>query len=222
MPKVNPNSMPYPRLVNQIGKACAAMRVDGIDRFDVAAVCIKESMGNPFFCPCDTLFKVNLNALALGSTVNGAAFTDFIRIKSGGNKGSIPKFRFEASWFKLVEYDAALRHLSRMQKALYSCSIGVGQKSILYLMEGHKAPYDASYLDQFLCDPDMQVRQVMADLAQCLRSAGGKRALAFTKYNAGCGCHHVTPYGEQVEAVADNLRLLYAREIVDGRSPPST
>jgi hypothetical protein len=180
------------------------------DIYDVAAICIMESAGKPFWSDGDMLLKANVLSLQTTAKVTAKEFIEYVRVKEGPNKGQIPKFRFEASWFRLVQTDNRFASFSPVQKALWSCSIGIGQQSIYYLMHNNEKTAEDPYLLLFMRDPGMQVRHVFAYISSATRHADGEKALAFTRYNSGLSAKHVSGYGARCFAIADHLRKSYA------------
>ena len=124
----------------------------------------------------------------------------------GPGKGLMPVFRFEEVWLKEARAWAALAKLDPVDTVALSCSWGIGQKWGLAYVESqaHEEPKLArETLRNFLTNQDVQLKQVVADYASCLRQSQGNRALAFSRYNAGMRCLAVTGYGASVLAKAD-------------------
>jgi len=206
----NKPAKPFLPVIKMTRQAVEGMTLKGFDLYDIAAIAIKESNGNPFFMPQDLLLKANLNALSVGAGVKADDFLLYVRLRHGPNQGSIPKFRFESVWFKQLHGVDPGHKFSKEKRALLACSIGMCQKSILYLTWGHLDYLDDRHLQQFMSDPFMQLRQCAHDLQSLHAGREVPMDLAFTRYNAGASREHVTEYGKRVEAIAENLRKEYA------------
>jgi hypothetical protein len=177
-----------------------------MDIYDVAAVCFKESAGNGFFSPMDVLYRVNLLAVSAGAHVLPNQFEYFIQVHDGPNKGRIPKFRFERSWYEQIQISSLYKHLTKLDQALWACSIGIAQKSILYLMASGRTSQSESVVQNFCSDEAVQIRQCYADLEALAVRAHGNKALAFSQYNAGASSMRVTDYGAQVLKFSGEFR----------------
>ena len=203
-----PEHNPYQRLFELIRIHIPEDLLKAVSKYDVAAVAIQESMGVAFFCTCDSLYKQNLLALSVGSGCDQRRFINYITVQNGASKGEIPKFRFEASWFRLVNHDDKTKDFPLEKRALYSCSIGIGQQSLYYLMKAHQHDDFETFLDNFISSEGMQLRQLLYVLQGEVSGAKGDKALAFTRYNQGHSARHVSDYGTRVLALSNRLKQL--------------
>jgi hypothetical protein len=156
------NGGKYPRLRALIEKSFSEYSSNSIDVFDVMAWCIKRTMGENKFCPCDSLFVARADVVRKASEVPLKYFLDSIRIISGPEKGQIPKFKFCPTLFAHIETTKGLRDKPVVVRLIAATQVGIGLLSVNWLARSWTDDEWMTYLQQFLADPNMQIREIIA------------------------------------------------------------
>lgn len=194
--------MPFPGAFSCILVALSQSQVNDVPPEVVLAVCQRESMCNPFFCKCDKLFTENLDAMARCTGLRKDLLTKKLSVEGPGGMVQISKFRFEPTWWSLLTAESKFKDLDPYEKALLSCSLGIGQKWSFALVQKMDGPERDLYLKHFMLDPAMQIRTLIGDLHSCITASGGDWELALTRYNSGIHAQRISGYGAQVYTVA--------------------
>lgn len=166
---------------------------------EVLAVCLRETSCNPWFTENEPLLKENLVEMEKKSACSRTAFMNEIIFRSSTGVLTVPKFRFEQSWFYEVVRAGRWKNQSLAQKVALSCSWGIGQKEAEAIVSRDKTGEPMRCLKQFRENLDLQIMQVFIDLAEIKAMDPLNRPLMFSRYNAGSGCNHVNGYGRLVE-----------------------
>ena len=153
--------MPFPGAYQRIVSAKAALNDTLVPPCLVLALCQRESMCNPFFCKCDMLFKTNLSAVVAGAGVSSQEFLSLVTVRPAGGPPVIGKWRFEKLWWDQINANPRLSKLSPAHRALLACSLGIGQKWALAMVERMSPAEWLTYLNSFISDPAMQLIQVI-------------------------------------------------------------
>lgn len=167
----------------------------------IAAVAVKESHANMWFCKCDMQYKENMRTAVQLNAKSEANILRLITVTEGPYANHIPKFRYELSW-----REDALRLSRRMKDRQdwafrMACSYGMCQKSMwIHLSAKPIEQWESAYW-QFLTDPFEQLHVCASDLHYLLKAARGNLDLALTRYNAGPGANHISDYGEKVKGL---------------------
>jgi hypothetical protein len=175
---------------------------------DVLPVIWKESMGIEWFnpsCGCDPLFKANMAALNHATGISQSDWLRAIQVKTGPNRGAIPKFRFEPSYWQWAQVTAPRAKMFGASAAMLACSWGVGQKMARWYLANEPEHAWFAQLELFNSDVRLQVDAVAKDMEYLLRISAGYRPLAFSRYNAGPTHKTVTEYGKQVNDERESL-----------------
>lgn len=206
----NGQRKPYTRLFSDIQKAVSTIPDFKGDVFLMMAVCVRESMGVPWFCKCDSLYKANMNVVRthFGMEVSNE-FLRAITVKGGTNAGKIPKFRFEPGWFGLNQSNPDTARLQPVPLIIMSCSFGMAQKGALWMVPGVPQAERWLAVNQLMKDPEYQLLTLAHDLQQLGAFKGHDVELALTRYNAGASAKHVTSYGLRTYDLARELKTMY-------------
>lgn len=214
MTQEKPVRLPFVGLVDLIRKVVVFDDRFPFDVYDLTAVCVRETYNSPLWCACNSLDKSNLQAVCVGANVRADDFLAMIRIREGKWRQQIPRFRFEANWLSIVQAAAWYGSLGQVDKAVFSCSFGIAQKSAYYLTRDLRPESRWLYLQRFMGDLDMQLRQLYKDLCAAYRIGEPCKLWAFSRYNGGPGADRSTPYGLKVADLAQEIREKYAT--IDG------
>lgn len=170
-------------LISKVKEVLAARPRKHVRLSDVLAVIEHESHGSAIFRTTDLQYQQNLNAAAKITGMSSDAIRKAAVIQSGPFKGCIAKFRCEPgyyAWAKTLKN----RPWTAEEKFLLSCSFGLGQKMMRWLVSG-TAPGDwMSIIRQFMGSVNLQIAYCAGDLEQLI-ARYGDREVAFTCYNAG-------------------------------------
>lgn len=200
---------PYPRLSILLQTIFKEHSAKHATREDVLAVCRAETSCDGWFHKCcDPLYKANMIAMTSRTGIAEGHILEAIQMMDPLKRPMIPKFRYETVWERYGVQFGAEYPLSRLQKALFCCSWGIGQKGAPFLVAHLKPKERLPYLMEFMHSEKMQLVQVVKDLDVLLAMSQGKRDIAFTRYNAGPSAHVVTGYGAKVENYRKQLLAL--------------
>jgi hypothetical protein len=206
----DPKPAPYGALKKMCEAALLRTHSTRIDVFVMMAVCVKESMGSPWFCRCDSLYKTNLEVVAkyVGQQKAGQ-FVSLITSTNPYYFNKIPKFRFEPAWYAAKSVLFVREGFPLLESLAMCASYGIAQKGALWLPQGADAGTTWLSIKSFMSDPDLQLTQLCYDLHSLHAEFGGNMELALTRYNAGAGAKRISGYGVQCVALANELRALY-------------
>ena len=169
------------------------------------AVAVAESAGTAFGMKQSDSIQANGVRLATMTGLDKDHFLYLVQIKEAINKGLVPKFRFESSWYDCLKRDTGYSHYSEYQQAAFACSWGLGQKSGYYLTRLSPSADKWPLLRHFMLDETMQIWQIAADLSEIEQQDPGKAGLRFTRYNAGPAAKEINSYGLRVASLAADL-----------------
>jgi hypothetical protein len=202
LPFEKPKVVPFQALYHLCVNAIASTRNSAATAYDLLAICVYETQGNAYFEPYSELMAANFKAMTEVVPIEHYDFISYNRVASGPYAGAIPKWRFEPSWYR--EYGLKLSYVFHSNVAVASmcCSWGIAQQGAPFMLGTPALPQLAGYLKQFQSDPTMQLRVLSYELGNLMSTAGGDKALAFSRYNAGGGDDKVTTYGERVHALS--------------------
>lgn len=200
---------PYRSLYDQCNHALASVPGSGLTPYNLMAISIQESMGNPFFCACDMLFQTNIKKVTEWTDIPKAEFLEAVTVQGGINRRKIAKFRMEPIWLALWFNKLQNEGLSRINSAVLCCSFGMTQKSAYYLTEKMDLSERVAYLRVFMGSPDMQLKALIHDLFYLVKESEHNMPLAYTRYNAGPSAAHVSDYGRKVDALSAQMMKLY-------------
>lgn len=206
MVQSKPHSKPHPALFKLIDASCVIDPSMGVDRYDLAAICLKESFAVPVFCTCNKNDMANLQSLVVGAGVDGNEFLKYITIDHGTLKGNKPRFQFVPAHYTMIQATSKYGKLRRVEQAFLACKVGIAQKSLYQLSQQTQDPDFLTYCKIFAGDTGMQIRQLLRDLSVCVRHAGGKKDLGFSFYGYGSTFPDVRPYGVEIVRTAASLR----------------
>jgi hypothetical protein len=191
---------PYMPRVASLAEGCIQQRnLKLVTVDDVLSVVTLETHGQEWFnpnCNCDALYKANMQALRNGTGITEQQWLEAIRVKSGPNKGLVPKFRWEAGYMEWARQAAPRAKLYGASAAILACSFGLGQKMARWLLSNHPPEKWAQIISEFNADPRLQVDTCAKDLEYLLHLSEGYRPIAYTRYNAGPTAKTVSQYGK--------------------------
>lgn len=147
----------------------------------VIAVCLQESNGSPTFLLSDAQCKDNLKAAMAITTLPQQLLIDALTIKSGVLAGQIAKFRCEPGYW---EWTATKQIPSVSLRFLCSCSIGIGQQMIRWVLPATKDAWD-EFVESFKTNVDIQLEYLIKALEKLLGETEGDLFKAYKGYNSG-------------------------------------
>lgn len=159
---------------------------------EVNAIIAQESTGSMYFKSYDERqYILNMRKVRehFASPIDVySCFRDFNKFVD--KQVYVAKFRFSPARWKEVNQDKSLGHLDLAERFLLSCSVGLGQKIMLYLyrerLKELNNPKNAiDYCKLFVHNEVAQRKQVHKDLEYWFKQAKGDRLLGFSMYNAG-------------------------------------
>ena len=200
---MEPSKYPWIRNIAQVAMAHARLEFTTLS--DVVAVIFKESMGVPWFCKCNLLYRDNTAALVHGADITEEQWLKVITVPDGASKGKIPKFRYEPGYHQAAVSALGKLKCSYPEALIFACSFGLGQKMMRYLVAGKPETEWLTLARKFMQDPLWQAEQAVSDLEYVLKASHGNRPLAYSRYNAGVGSTHVTQYGTDVWKIYQEL-----------------
>jgi hypothetical protein len=153
-----PRRKPYMRLISQLNKALGEEDFRGIDRYALAALAVIRSMGIPYFCPCDSLFKSQVKQIQELESVHHQVFLGMLKAALGPDKGKITKFALDAERYKSLREREMLHFLSGAEMLFFSCRVGMFQMPVWELVSVPQYFVDGVYLSIYLSDPSVQIR----------------------------------------------------------------
>jgi hypothetical protein len=171
---------------------------------EVNAVIAQESSGEMYFDSYENRqYRLNCRKVREHITDEvelNKAFKHLNKIE--GNSLHVAKFRFSPARWKEINSDKNLAQLDISVRFLLSCSIGLGQKIMLYLYkevlkEGHSSAKALDTCLKFVHNRESQVNQVYKDLEYWFTQSKGDKLLGFSMYNAGFVKEHNT-YGLEI------------------------
>ena len=167
----------YPRIVTALG----AGKYEYLTPPMAFAVTLEETSGVPIFQPTDSLYHANLVSGMRTTTLPAALIRDAMLIKGGPYEGQIAKFRLEPAYWS---WTAKLRLASVTERILCSCSFGVGQKMMRWMLPTNRDRW-LIVIEDFKGNVDQQIRQLAVDLEILLQITHGDLQGAYKGYNSG-------------------------------------
>lgn len=172
-------------LIKTVSKVYAEKPRTACSIADVLAVIDKESHGVPVFRGSDPLFRMNLNMVLHFTQRNYPAIREpdirrIITIPDGPLKHQWCKFRFEQNYFGWARQYAS--GLLVEHCVLLSCSVGLGQQMLRYVVQGLPALEGIEVAYKFMGDVSEQIRWVIGNLEQ---NHSDDKRLQFARYNGG-------------------------------------
>lgn len=200
---------PYSRLFESIRNHVPKEWFDDMTCYDLAAFCIRMSMGESFFCACDSLYRKNLLDISTSTGVDQRKFLAEITVAIGLNKGAIPKFRFDSNVYRIIQQDETYSNEPLERKALAACNVGIGQLSLYAVLKEIAPGFSDDYAKTFLRDEPMQLREIMRELKRIYKRSNGQKSLAFTRMHCDSNAVHASERGQKTLDLANHLEHLY-------------
>jgi hypothetical protein len=202
-----PKPRPYTQLHDEVERTLALIPDFKGDLYIMMAVCVKESMGVPWFCRCDSLFNRNFREVREAFGIRTA--NDFLReitVRGGLNAGKIPKFKFEEGWYDWNLQDQNVRNMPLLEVITMSCSYGLAQKPAIDLHDGLPMSERRLMLRQLLRDPMFQLMQLASDLNEVGAFTGQETASKVAIWKSRQDSRTPKEYGAQIMDLANDFR----------------
>jgi Mac 1 len=147
----------------------------------VIAVCMNESGGVPTFNRTEILFQQNMGVAVQTTTLPKQLLEDALKIDDGPLVGQIAKFRFEPGYW---DWTKNLGLPSVTLRFLCSCSFGVGQMMMRWILPPDKTKWEA-FIERYKGDVNFQLNYVIETLERWLADSEGDLFKAYKAYNSG-------------------------------------
>lgn len=205
-------TMPWMSLYRRCINALRAMENKQLSVNWLMAICVAESGGNSLWLGNNELLAQNCKALEKFTGIKHDEWLTNIRIRTGANRGSYPKFRFEPSWWKQINREELIPKFTDIEIAVYACSWGIAQKSGLYLEKSVISIETMQHLRLFSQSEALQLNQLICDLQELYFESKGQTPLMFSRYNEGASAKYVNDYGRMVSGMAVGLKEAILKE----------
>lgn len=169
-------------LVARVKKVYEASAHTGVDLAEVLAVIQKESAGVPYFYGSEVIFRPNIKMIRDKHPLTEHQIQQLILIPSGELKGKWSKFRYEHHYLPWAK--AYAPQLTPAEQALLSCSVGLGQQMLRFVVQKHPPAEAMTRAYKFMGDIDEQIRWVIGNLRD---NWSKDRQLVYARYNGGPG-----------------------------------
>ncbi|MBY0548735.1 MAG: hypothetical protein K2W95_15805 [Candidatus Obscuribacterales bacterium] len=177
---------------------------------DILGCVQKESGFCSYFNESDKLFKDNKAAAARIAKIEPAKIVEYCVIPNGPLEDKIGKFRCEPGYWTWSSNLKPAGRFGEQERFLLSCSFGLGQKMMRWLVANTPTLTWFSLIQKFMGDEEMQLLYCAGDLDSLMVGAGGNKPVAFTRYNEGFVLDkvtrkplpRVTAYGKTVSSYA--------------------
>ena len=154
-----------------------------VTRSAAAAVCLKESGGEPIFSTASAhLLKDNLRAAMTTTGLPEAMILDAMKIRAGALADKTAKFRCEPAYWAWAKTQKLPSATERFQ---VSCSVGIGQQMLRWVLPPNQQGAWPSLIEQFMSDVDVQIVQLLGHLEALLKQSEGDLLHAYCAYNSG-------------------------------------
>mgnify|MGYP003387035785 CR=1 FL=1 len=206
----NPLRTPYKRLYDTICGAVAEIPDFHGDIFLVMAICVRESMGVPWFCRCDSLYKAHVGTIRRyhgESTLK--QFLSLLTVKGGVNAGKIPKFRYNHSWYEEVARRETTAGLYPEQRVFLSCGYGLALKAAINHHSDELLPEWLLAVDSLIRSERYQIQTLIKDLSDFGAFRTPEPIHALTRFTTMESPKRVPGYAPQIVDLASELERMY-------------
>lgn len=211
--------LPFQKFYDQCVKALELGDAGGVAIAPIIAICYAESSCTPYYADGDLIAGKRLQEMANETGVSIPDFKRLLSVPAPVHKMLLPKFEFQRIWWDLVQQNARYKNLTPVEKAIVSCSVGLGGQSMYYY--SYTAPPDQIMprIKAFASEPWMQILQVHDQLVQLGFDGFKNFGLIATRYNAGPDIHVISEYGRRAEAFRATLTAKMKQRGVKECSP---
>jgi hypothetical protein len=172
---------------------------------EVMAIAYLETLAIPWYCTCSKSDAQELAKLPLGSDFLRQNFLSYIRVRTGPNKGKIPRFRFNSYLFELVSADESCSALTQVERIILSCMWGMFMKPGITAAFSEADDKRLAYLERFWSSQSMQIDLAIRDLDELIAGESGSFRWAAARYRRERLFDDENGYGEKAERLAGDF-----------------
>ena len=169
---IEPPERDFEQLFKLAESELITMRTDAIEAAVLVAICVNASAGNGFFCCDPAIFRGAMSALIDRADVNAKEFLAKTIASTGFRKNQNPKFVYAERNRAHGESIARCIGGTTTDAAIFSCNWGLAQLPAWRIVEHVEADYKLRYLQAFLGDLNMQMREL---IRVCVEHNRGER-----------------------------------------------
>lgn len=200
---------PYLQLYKSVHAAAQEVGFKG-DKFLMMAICIRSSMGVPWFCKCDSMYMQQMNLIRDRHGVQAAnKFAGDVRVKTGEFRGMIPKFRYSDFGYAQLLKDRQISDMTQSEQIFCSLKLGLALKPAWGMYKTEDNDIRCLALSVFARDPKMQLATLAHDLSQLGATQGGLTAFGATLIMDGARSAGAVELAAQMNDLANELRVMY-------------
>lgn len=158
---IGPPKRDFDQLFRLAETELITMRNNSIDPALLVAICVNASQGNGFFCCNPANYRAAMQELSMRTTYDAKEFLGKITPVSGFRKGQTPKFKFAIKNWAAGEREAWLFKGTMTDGVIFACNWGVAQMPAFRVVDCVEPDFKLRYLQAFLGDLNMQMRELI-------------------------------------------------------------
>ena len=187
------------------------LAVKDVDSCLLVAMCVNASQGNGYFCCGMRQYREAMDDIMRRTLIDHKGFLNRITPTTGFRKGQIPKFAYNPAHTGDVRVYQMFSEIDYIDEICYACDWGLAQIPGWMVAKKVKPDFRRQFLQNYLADPNMQMRVLIGLFAPILRKAGHDETEALREWH--CQCHR----GERTKTKADRDVALAVelRELAD-------
>jgi hypothetical protein len=199
------DNMPWLSLYRRCYAALEASGIKDVKVYWLMAICIMESGGNGYWMPGNSDLQKNLAAMYDITKIPVDRFRGMIMVKTANNRGYVPKFRTEPTWWHQLSNNKDFQSLDAYTLAVIASSWGIAQKGGLYLNQGIPALLQYQKLAEFMYNEPEQLRVLVDDVHHLIGLDPDAVPLMYTRYNGGASQNKVSKYGVAAASIGNGF-----------------
>lgn len=158
---IGPPNRDFDQLFRLAEGELSGMRVEHIDPELLVAICVNASQGNGFYCCSPRSYQEAMNSVITLPKFNTNEFLDKVTPRTGFRKGQMPKFEFVKKNWHCAETMAWRCKGNETDGVIMACNWGLPQLPAVRLTELVQPQYKLQYLQAYLGDVNMQMRELI-------------------------------------------------------------